>query len=64
LLPLAGFLQGFEGLNQRISDYQLQREERAAAIKADDAARQLQECSFAPDINRRRVEARVGWSGW
>ena len=56
-------MQGFEGLTQRISDYQAQREERAAAVKAEEAARQLQECSFAPDINRRRVEAKVGWSG-
>ena len=62
-------VQGFEGLTQRISDYQAQREEVAAAVKAEEAARQLQECSFAPDINRRRVEAKVGgreggMSGW
>ena len=57
-------LQGFEGLTQRISDYQAQREERAAAVKAEEAAKQLRECSFAPDINRHRVEAKVGWWEW
>lgn len=50
--------QGFEGLTQKIADYQLEREARSAAVRAEEEAKKLKECSFAPDINRRRVEAK------
>ena len=52
--------QGFEGLTQRIADYQAEKDSRAAALKAEEEAQRLRECSFAPDINRRRVAAKVG----
>ncbi|KAL4451782.1 hypothetical protein ABPG75_007444 [Micractinium tetrahymenae] len=50
--------QGFEGLTQRITDYQAEREARAAAARAAEEEHKLKECSFTPDINRRRVEAK------
>jgi len=53
-------LQGFEGLTQRIADYQAEKEARAAAVKAEEEARRLRECSFSPEINRQRVQAKVG----
>ncbi len=57
--------QGFEGLTQRIAEHQAEREARAAAVRAEEEERRLKECSFAPDINRSRVEAKVrGWRGW
>lgn len=52
-------LQGFEGLTQRIADYQAEKEARAAAVRAEEEARRLRECSFAPEINRQRVQAKV-----
>lgn len=52
-------LQGFEGLTQRIADYQAEREARAAAVRAEEEEKRLKECSFAPDINRGRVQAKV-----
>ncbi|KAI7837508.1 hypothetical protein COHA_008644 [Chlorella ohadii] len=58
-LSIAGAAkQGFEGLTQRIAEYQAEREARAAAVRADEEERRLKECSFAPDINRSRVEAK------
>ena len=62
LLPLAVLplcSQGFEGLTQRITDYQAEREARAAAVRAEEEEKRLKECSFAPDINRGRVQAKV-----
>lgn len=56
--------QGFEGLTQRISDYQAEKAARAAAVKAEEEEARLRECSFAPDINRRRVEAKVDRAEW
>lgn len=61
---LLHLLQGFEGLTQRISEYQAEREARAAAAKAEEEAKKLKECSFAPDINRQRVQAKVGGGTW
>lgn len=68
LLASAILWQGFEGLTQRIAEYQAEREARAAAVRAEEEERRLRECSFAPDINRSRVQAKVrgrlvGWGG-
>lgn len=60
---MPGAPQGFEGLTQRIADYQAEREARAAAARAAEEEQKLRECSFAPDINRRRVQAKVGRRG-
>lgn len=55
--------QGFDGLTERIADYQAEREAWAAAARAEEEAKRLRECSFAPAINRRRVEGKVGGGG-
>ena len=56
-------MQGFAGLTQRISEYQAEREARAAEARAAEAQRQLAQCSFAPAINRQRVVATVSQEG-
>lgn len=56
-------LQGFEGLTQRIADYQAERDARAAAVREAEEERKLRECTFAPDISRRRVQAKVRQQG-
>ncbi|PRW56897.1 hypothetical protein C2E21_4317 [Chlorella sorokiniana] len=58
-LSIAGAAkQGFEGLTQRIAEYQAERDARAAAARAEEEEQRLRECSFAPDINRTRVQAK------
>lgn len=53
--------QGFDTILERIQDYQAEREAKAAKAKDDAERRQLQECSFAPEINRQAVQAKVRW---
>lgn len=52
-------MQGFDGLVQDIAEYQAEKQARLASIKAEEEAKQLAECRFAPDINHQQVQARV-----
>jgi hypothetical protein len=59
-MPFYEPVQGFEGLTERIAEYQAQKDARAAAAKAEQQATQLAACSFAPSVNQMRVFAKVG----
>ena len=56
---LRGCMQGFDNILDRINDYQAEKEAKAAKAKEETERRQLQECSFAPEINRQPVKAKV-----
>lgn len=62
-LPAPILHQGYEGLTQRIANLQAEKEARAATVRFEEESARLRECTFAPDINRRRVEAKVGYWG-
>lgn len=57
-------VQDPESILDRIQDYQAEKEAKAARAKEEEERRQLQECSFAPQINRQPVKAKVCVCGW
>jgi hypothetical protein len=57
-------LQGFDTILERINDYQAEKEAKASRAKEEAERKQLQECSFAPEINRQPVKAKVWPAVW